>query len=150
MDTLAEDLVDVLFVEGDPNIAELYRHRLHHDGYRVTVAKPVGDWLDLDGWAQPDIVYIDISRAGSEGIASLKALRNDDRLRNVPAIILTGARESEFRERGIALGTLDYLVRPPAAMSLWSVADDVFAARSVGSARAPLTDVDSRVGSRTA
>lgn len=148
MDTLADDLIDVLFVEGDPSIAELYRHKLHLDGYRVTVAKHVGDWLDLDGRAWPDIVYIEVSPADAESIASFKTLRDDDRLRNVPAIILTGAREPEFRERGIALGPLDYLVRPPAALSLWSVADDVFAARSVVSARAPLADVDARVGSQ--
>jgi DNA-binding response OmpR family regulator len=150
MDPIADDLIDVLFVEGDPNVAELYRHRLHLDGYRVTVAKPVGDWLDLAGRAWPDIVYIEVSTADAESIASFKTLRDDDRLRNVPTIILTSAREPEFRERGIVLGTIDYLVRPPAtAMSLWSVADDVFAAHSVASASAPLADVDARVGSRT-
>ena len=45
MDTLAEDLIDVLFVQGESNIAELYRHKLDLDGYRVTLAKPVGDSL---------------------------------------------------------------------------------------------------------
>jgi DNA-binding response OmpR family regulator len=149
MDTVAEDFVDVLFVEGDPEIAELYRHKLHLDGYRVTVAKPVGDWLDLDDWAQPDIVYIEVSPTDSESIASFEALRDDDRMRHVPAIILSRARESEFRERGIALGTLDYLVSPPAAMSLWTVAEGAFATRSVPSAGVRPADVQRGVESRS-
>lgn len=150
MDSLAEDLVDVLFVEGDPSIAELYRHKLHLDGYRVTVAKHLGDWLELNGRARPDIVYIEVQPGDAESIASFKTLRDDDRLRNVPTIILTGAREPEFRERGVALGALDYLVRPPAIMPLCSAADDVFAARSAAPTRAPLADADLRVGSLTA
>ncbi len=127
MDTVAEDLVDVLFVEGDPDIAELYRHKLHLDGYRVTVAKPVGDWLDFDGRPQPDIVYIEVSPRDSESIASFKALRNDDRMRNVPAIILSRALKPEFRERGIELGSLDYLVSPPVATSPWTIGEGRFA-----------------------
>jgi two-component system chemotaxis response regulator CheY len=148
MDTLAEDLVDVLFIEGESDIAELYRHKLDLDGYRVTLAKPVGDSLDFDGRAQPDIVFIEVSPTDSESIASFKALREDDRMRNVPAIILSRVRESEFRERGINLGTLDYLVSPPAAMSLWTIAEDAFARRSVPSAGTWPADVQRGVGSR--
>ncbi|HEX9095848.1 MAG TPA: hypothetical protein VF990_07060 [Candidatus Dormibacteraeota bacterium] len=147
MDTLAEDVVDVLFVGSDSDTTELYRHKLHLDGYRVTVAKPVGDWLNFDGRAWPDIVFIEV--ADAESIASFKTLRDDDQLRNVPAIILSGAREAAFRERDIALGPLDYLVPPSAAVSLWSVTNDVFAAHSVASTRAPLAAVDQLVGSRT-
>jgi DNA-binding response OmpR family regulator len=150
MDNLAEEPIDVLFVESAPELAELYRHKLDLDGYRVTVVKHVGDWLDLDGLARPDIVFLEVSPADAESVASFKALRDDQRLRNIPAIILTGAREPEFRERGIALGTLDYLVAAPAAMSLWRVADGVFTARSVASAGARLADVGPRVVSRTA
>ncbi len=150
MDTVAEDFVDVLFVEADSDIAELYRHKLHLDGYRVTVVKPVGDWLDLDGCAQPDIVYIEVSPTDSESIASFKALRDDDRMRHVPTIILSRACESEFRERGIALGTLDYLVSPPAAMSLRTIAEGAFATRSVPSAGARPADVRRGVESRIA
>jgi DNA-binding response OmpR family regulator len=148
MDTVAEDFVDVLFVEGDPEIAELYRHKLHLDGYRVTVAKPVGDWLDLDDWAQPDIVFIEVSPTDSESIASFKALREDDRMRNVPTIILSRASEREFRECGIALGTLDYLVSLPPTMSVWTAAEGVFARQSAPSAGARPAGVERGVESR--
>ncbi len=149
MDNLAEDLVDVLFVEGDPDIAELYRHKLDLDGYRVTVAKPVGDWLDFDRRAQPDIVFIEVSPTDAESIASFKALRDDDRMRNVPKIILSHAREPEFRERGLALGTLDYVVSPAVAMLLCTVAEGVFATRSVPSAGVRPADVQRGVEARS-
>jgi DNA-binding response OmpR family regulator len=147
MDILADDLIDVLFVEGNPEIAELYRHKLHLDGYRVTVARPVGDWLDLDDGAQPDIVYIEVSPTDLESIASFKALRDDDRMRNVPAIVLSRARESEFRELGITLGTLNYLVSAPAPMSLRPVPEGAFATRSVVSAGTRPADVQRWGGS---
>jgi two-component system chemotaxis response regulator CheY len=150
MDTLAEDLVDVLFIEGDPNIAELYRHKLDLDGYRVTLAKPGGDSLDFAGRAQPDIVFIEVSPTESESIASFKALREDDRMRNVPAIILSRAREPELRECGVALGTLDHLVNLPPTMSLWTVAERVFAGQSGPSAGARPAGVARGVESRIA
>jgi DNA-binding response OmpR family regulator len=149
MDTLAEDLVDVLFVEGDPNVAELYRHKLDLDGYRVTLAKPVGDSLDFDGRAQPDIVFIEVS-PDSDGIASFKALREDDRMRNVPAIILSRARERELRECGIALGTLDYVVNLPPTMSLWTAAEGALARQSGPSGGARPAGVARGVESRIA
>jgi DNA-binding response OmpR family regulator len=145
MDNLAEDLVDVLFVEGDPDIAELYRHKLDLDGYRVTVAKPVGDWLDFDGRAQPDIVFIEVSPTDAESIASFKALREDDRMRNVPAVILSRAREREFRECGIALGALDYLVSLPPTMSLWTAAEGVFEVQSGARPAGVKRGVESRI-----
>ncbi len=127
METVAEDYIDVLFIEGDSDIAELYRQKLQLDGYRVTVVKPVGDRLDLNGRTQPDIVYIEMSPTDSASIAAFKALRDDDRMRSVPAVILSRVGETEFRECGIALGTLDYLVSPPVAKSLWTVAEGIFA-----------------------
>jgi DNA-binding response OmpR family regulator len=150
MDTLAEDLVDVLFVQGDPNIAELYRHKLDLDGYRVTLAKPVGDSLDFDGRAQPDIVFIEVSPTDSESIALFKALREDDRMRNVPAVILSRAGEREFRECGIALGALDYLVSLPPTMSLWTAAEGVFERQSAPSAGARPAGLKRGVESRIA
>jgi DNA-binding response OmpR family regulator len=150
MDTLAEDLVDVLFVQGESDIAELYRHKLDLDGYRVTLAKPVGDSLDFDGQAQPDIVFIEVSPTDSKSIASFKALREDARMRNVPAVILSRARQREFRECGIALGALDYLVSLPPTMSLWTAAEGVFEVQSAPSAGARPAGVKRGVESRIA
>lgn len=127
MELMAEDEVDVLFIQRDPDIAELYRHKLQLDGYRVTIVRSVAKWLDGQASTRPDIVYLEISPADAETVAAFTALRQDARMRNVPAVLLSSAGEATLRERGITLGSLDYVVTPPAAISLWTLAEGVFA-----------------------
>src|SRR5205809_763412 len=41
-----EEPVEILFVAGDPDLAELYRMKLELDGYRVTIVSSVEEAID--------------------------------------------------------------------------------------------------------
>ncbi len=106
-----DDDVRVLFVEDDPAVAEMYKLKLELDGYAVEVA---GDGLQAVQMAMgnpPDLIFLDIRLPKMDGLGVLEALRQDERTREVPVVILSNYSERELVERGLRLGALDYLVK---------------------------------------
>ena len=106
-----EDDVRVLFVEDDPAVAQMYKLKLELDGYAVEVA---GDGLQAVQMATgnpPDLIFLDIRLPKMDGLGVLEALRQDERTREVPVVILSNYSERDLVDRGLKLGALDYLIK---------------------------------------
>ena len=65
-----EDPVDVLFVAGDPDLAELYRMKLELDGYYVTVVTSIEAAIEAASRQPADIIYLDLGDLRLQAIAS--------------------------------------------------------------------------------
>jgi len=65
----------------------------------------------MKGWV-PDLIILDISLPGMDGVELLSRLRADDRLENVPAIALTARVVSGDRNRYLSAGFNDYVEKP--------------------------------------
>ncbi|MGH7904863.1 MAG: response regulator [Candidatus Dormibacteraceae bacterium] len=103
--------VQVLFIEDDPTVAQMYKLKLELDGYKVTMAKDGEEGLHLAQEGPPDIVFLDIRLPKMDGFAVLEALRASDRTRDIPVVILSNYGERELVERGLKLGALEYLIK---------------------------------------
>jgi len=109
--TMEDDEVRVLFVEDDPEVAQMYKLKLELDGYAVEVA---GDGLQAVQMAManpPDIIFLDIRLPKMDGLGVLEALRQDERTREVPVVILSNYSERELVDRGLTLGAKEYLIK---------------------------------------
>lgn len=111
MENPSVDDVMVLVIEDDPDVAEIYRLRLAADGYVVRVASNGNDGLRMATAERPDFIYLDIRLPGLDGFEVLERLRASETTRNVPVIILSNYGDQEFRERGLKLGALEFLVK---------------------------------------
>ncbi|HYM49022.1 MAG TPA: response regulator [Candidatus Limnocylindrales bacterium] len=105
----AEDEIDVLFIEDDPDLAELYELKLHLDGYRVHAVHAGTQTLDSEV-GKPDIVYVDVKSYDGPGAVALKRLHTDRRLNGVPRVVLSHDNAETLRAHGVKLDDLDYLV----------------------------------------
>ena len=105
------DDVNVLFIEDDPTVAQMYKLKLELDGYHVTMAKDGEEGLRLANEVDPDIVFLDIRLPKVDGFSVLEGLREHDRTRNVPVVILSNYGEQELVDRGLRLGALEYLIK---------------------------------------
>jgi CheY-like chemotaxis protein len=120
MNEVIDEDVNVLFIEDDPAVAEMYKLKLELDGYRVTVAKSGEEGLVQAKKLVPDIVFLDIRLPKMDGFAVLENLRTDSVTKNIPVIILSNYGEKELVDRGLKLGALDYLIKSettPASLS---------------------------------
>lgn len=68
----------------------------------------------LSGMAadMPDLVLLDISLPGMDGLEVLEHMKRDDRLKHLPVIALTAHAAKSDRERFLAAGFTDYLTKP--------------------------------------
>lgn len=79
----------VLIIEDERDVAALFRHMLDLAGYRTEIA-PHGDIaLERLSKSQPDIVLLDLSLPGIPGAAILQLMRSDERLKDIPVIVIT-------------------------------------------------------------
>jgi len=106
-----EDEVRVLFVEDDPAVAQMYRLKLELDGYLVEIATDGVQAVARAIADPPDIVFLDIRLPKLDGLGVLEALRNDNRTRQLPVVILSNYSERELIDRGLKLGALEYLIK---------------------------------------
>lgn len=103
--------VDVLLVEDDPAVAEMYRLRLEADGCAVVIAGTGELGLTMAGERPPDVVLLDYRLPGLTGGDVLRALRADTRTRHVPVVMLSAYDEPALVEQGIADGATAWLVK---------------------------------------
>jgi CheY-like chemotaxis protein len=102
--------VQVLLIEDDAAIAEMYRVQLEYDGYQVTVATTGQRGFATMATYRPDIVLLDLllpDRSGLEIMGDIKERFPD----HPPVVILSNYGEPAMIDRGFSLGAVEYLVK---------------------------------------
>src|SRR5215510_4358268 len=78
-----------LIIEDDRDIVALFRHVLDLAGYRTEIVLHGKVAAELLGRSTPDIVLLDLGLPGMSGGEILATMRADDRLKNVPVVVIT-------------------------------------------------------------
>jgi DNA-binding response OmpR family regulator len=104
-----EVAVEVMFVEHDAAVADMYRLKLEIDGYQVTVVNS-GDALARATNRAPDLIFLELSPDHPDGLDLLRRLRLATGREHLPAVVLADGGEAGLRSRGLALGPWDYAV----------------------------------------
>jgi CheY-like chemotaxis protein len=60
----------------------------------------------------PDIILLDLNMPGINGFDVLKQLKNTDKLKRIPVIILTSSKEAADRALSYDIGANSYLLKP--------------------------------------
>lgn len=107
----AEEVVEAIYIGKDGALADLYKLKLEMDGYRVALASTPSEALAHARKRRPDIVFIDLGPADAPMPQTLRTLRQDGDLKEIPAVLLwRGDIDPPTIER-LGLGTRDYLVK---------------------------------------
>jgi len=105
----AQGAGDVLIIEDDPSAARLMATYLQHEGYRVRFANDGERALEEVAREAPAAILLDVLLPGIDGWEVLRRLKADARTRDVAVIIVTVV---DKREVGLALGAVDYFLKP--------------------------------------
>jgi len=107
----------ILWVDDNADMRD-YVERLLDAHYDVTAA---GDGLAALAAAQqdpPDLVLSDVMMPRLDGFGLLRELRNDERTRTIPVILLSARAGEESAIEGLDAGADDYLAKPFSAREL--------------------------------
>jgi two-component system, OmpR family, copper resistance phosphate regulon response regulator CusR len=102
--------VRILVVEDEKKMAEALRAGLEADQFRVTVARTGEEGFFLATTEAFDVVVLDLTLPGHDGLEILAALRKQKSA--VPVLIVTARDAIGDRVRGLDAGADDYLVKP--------------------------------------
>lgn len=117
----------VLIADDDSDIRELVRFKLEQAGHDlVAVEDGAKAWAWLEEH-RPDLAVLDITMPGLSGIDVLKRLRADERLADLPVILLTARGQDRDVDDGLDAGADDYIVKPFSPRQLVGRIDAVLA-----------------------
>lgn len=102
---------NILVIEDDNSILNMYKTSLTNDGYSVFTAVNGEDGLKIAQKEIPDLVLLDVMMPQVDGFAVLEQLKAESATDKIPVIMLTNLAQEEDRERGKKLGAKDYLVK---------------------------------------
>jgi DNA-binding response OmpR family regulator len=102
----------VLICDDDPLLAELLEHRLGLQGYETAVARDGGEALALIAERSPDAVIMESMLPVNDGYEVLRRIRENDRLKNLPVIMLSARKQARDIIGALELGASDYVTKP--------------------------------------
>jgi len=88
---------------------------------------------------KPALILLDVKMPGKDGLAVLSLLREDQRLRSIPVILLTGLSQVDDRVAGLNLGADDYITKPFSTEELGARVDSLLRRRARDLSANPLT-----------
>lgn len=101
----------VLVVDDSITVREVERQLLAHHGYDVTVAVDGMDGWNLVRAGTYDLLVTDVDMPRMNGIQLVQAVRSDERLKDLPVIIVSYKEREEDRLRGLEVGANYYLTK---------------------------------------
>ena len=136
----------VLVVEDDLAAAELLTRQLGNAGYRTEVAKSGAEALALARELKPAAITLDIIMPELDGWEVITRLKSDAATSHIPVVVVSVVDNPEL---GIALGAIDYFVKPVNASALVERLDRFDAPRAPGNRKVRVLVVDDEPANRT-
>ena len=99
----------VLIVDDEPQIGEVLSAYLERESFETIVRTDVASALEQLEKRRPDLMILDITLPDGSGLDILKQANKD---RRIPTIMLTARSEEVDRVLGLELGADDYVVKP--------------------------------------
>lgn len=91
------------------NIMALILHRLGHKSVRVRSAMEALNTLTE---FVPDLIFLDITMPGMDGLDVCKVIKENQRTKHIPVVMLTGSDQVFDRVLGRLAGAADYVTKP--------------------------------------
>lgn len=116
----------VLIVDDSQTIRDCLHAFLFPKGYNLMMAENGKEALKTIEKERPDLIITDIEMPEMTGFELLNHLKNNMPYFRVPVIVITSRANSEDVRQAIALGAIDYIVKPFHRQALYEKLDRIF------------------------
>ncbi|MEJ2508915.1 MAG: Hpt domain-containing protein [Gammaproteobacteria bacterium] len=107
-----EHIPTVMVVDDSITVRKVTARLLERNNMNVMTAKDGVDALALLQEQVPDLMLLDIEMPRMDGFELATTVRNDERLRDVPIIMITSRTGAKHRERAMNIGVNSYMGKP--------------------------------------
>lgn len=102
----------VYILDDDESILQMLDIGLSNAGYRVKTALTESQLRQLLSAEKPDVILLDISIPGIDGISLCRNLRLDEKTKDVPIIMVTAFNDRRTYDDALLFGASDYIAKP--------------------------------------
>jgi DNA-binding response OmpR family regulator len=101
----------ILFIEDESALQKTFGEILKQEGFKVISALDGESGLDLAKTEKPDLILLDLILPKKDGFEVLKELKENEKTKEIPVIVLTNLEGIDDVDRALQLGATTYLVK---------------------------------------
>ncbi len=101
----------ILVVEDDRFLIKAFQAKLATTSYETATANDGEEAIAFLKHRKPDLMLLDIVMPKKDGFAVLEEMQKNPAWKKIPVIILSNLGQESDREKGKALGAVDFLVK---------------------------------------
>ena len=101
----------IFIVEDDPFILRVYERKLTSEGFDIVLATNGAEAFERIKDTVPNLILLDLVMPMKDGFELIAELKNDEKLKTIPIVVLTNLRQKKDIERVQSLGVSDYLIK---------------------------------------
>ena len=106
------DATTVMVVDDSMTVRNVMGRDLQNNGYEVILAKDGVDAIEQLRHTVPDILLVDLEMPRMDGFELTGRVRSDERLKDVPILIITSRSGARHRDQAMSLGASGYMSKP--------------------------------------
>ncbi len=112
-DLSAPPMLRVMIVDDSPSVRHIMSKLIRNAGWEAVIAKDGLEALDLlQSGPLPDVVLTDVEMPRMNGYDLLGSIKGDDRLKDLPVVMITSRASEKHEQKAIELGVSSYLTKP--------------------------------------
>ncbi len=108
----------VLLIEDNPLNMELAVDLLEIGGYEVLTATTAEEGIELAQKETPDLILMDISLPGIDGLEATRILKKDNKVKDVPIVAMSAHAMTGDKGKAMEAGCVGYITKPIDTKSL--------------------------------
>ena len=101
----------ILVVEDDKFLRELFVRKMFNEGFDVDSAIDAEQAFDVLKKKKPEIILLDLILPGVDGFEILGQIKKDDKLKDIPVMVISNLGQKEDIDRAMKLGAVDFLIK---------------------------------------
>ena len=102
----------VLIVDDESSMVSVLQRHVSNAGYTYDTASNGLEALEKIKKEQPDLVLLDLMMPGMNGFETCRRIREDEKSRRIPVLIITALRSESDSDAAAACGANEFIVKP--------------------------------------
>ena len=112
----------VLVADDEPHIGRIIKMKLEQGPFKVSLAYDGQEALDfINGDERVDLALLDLMMPKLSGLDVLRLIREQERFKSLPCIILTAGGDAKHERDALALGATQFLTKPFSPKKLYAL-----------------------------
>jgi len=118
----ATRLFHVLVADDEPHIGRIIKMKLEQGPFRVSLAYDGQEALEfINNDEHVDLALLDLMMPKLSGLDVLRQIREQERFKSLPCIVLTAGGDAKHERDALALGATQFLTKPFSPKKLYAL-----------------------------